>query len=129
MNRVISGRSYEYTIKKALESQNYYVVRSAGSKGKVDLVGIHKLYPVLLIQVKSVVKLPINSFRQFEKDIVEMAQIESKHKSCMFVIIEKQTLNYVVLTFDNINDDGTLTYSISKNSYFGDLIKFRSKQK
>jgi len=39
----IKGRNYEYKTKFILESWNYYVVRSAGSHSKIDLVAFLKL--------------------------------------------------------------------------------------
>jgi len=47
------GRYYEYKVKKQLEQQGYYVVRSAGSHTLFDLIAINpKTSEVLLIQVK-----------------------------------------------------------------------------
>lgn len=34
------GRSFEYRVKKKLESLGYFVMRSAGSKGEVDLLAV-----------------------------------------------------------------------------------------
>lgn len=34
------GRSFEYRVKKKLESLGYFVMRSAGSKGQVDLLAV-----------------------------------------------------------------------------------------
>jgi len=45
------GRRLEYKVKHRLEAKGWYVVRSAGSKGLIDLVAI-KPKKVLLIQVK-----------------------------------------------------------------------------
>ena len=36
----VNGRSFEYRVKRRLEADGYYVVRSAGSKGKVDLLAV-----------------------------------------------------------------------------------------
>lgn len=54
MNRKRKGTYYERKARKILESQDYYVIRSAGSLGLFDLVAIHKSTgEVRLIQVKS----------------------------------------------------------------------------
>jgi len=47
------GRAKEYRVKKKLEQQGYYVIRSAGSHSYFDLIAIHKeKREILLIQVK-----------------------------------------------------------------------------
>lgn len=58
-----SGRQFEYRVKKYLEKLGYYVVRSAGSKGQIDIVAIPTedeitlLPEVLLIQCKHGAKI------------------------------------------------------------------------
>ena len=51
MNRYRAGRAKEYAARKDLERRGAYVVRSAGSKGCIDLVAI---FPeaIWLVQVK-----------------------------------------------------------------------------
>jgi len=51
--RYIKGRNFEYQIKKMLERDGYYVIRSAGSHGAFDLVAI-KGNEVKLFQLKNV---------------------------------------------------------------------------
>ena len=46
------GASFEYRIKNDLEKNGYYVMRSAGSHGIVDLIAL-KFGEMLLIQAKS----------------------------------------------------------------------------
>ena len=53
MNRYRAGRAKEYAARKDLEHRGGYVIRSAGSKGLVDLVAIF-LGVVWLVQVKYV---------------------------------------------------------------------------
>lgn len=49
----ISGRNFEYRVKKYLESKDYFVLRSAGSHSMVDLLAIHRVFGwVLFIQCK-----------------------------------------------------------------------------
>ena len=51
MSRYTTGRRLEYRARDALRAQGYTVVRSAGSKGPIDLVAIGRT--VRLIQVKA----------------------------------------------------------------------------
>lgn len=54
MNTAAKGRKYEWKIRKEFESLGYYVIRSAGSKGKVDLIAINPdIKEICLIQCKS----------------------------------------------------------------------------
>ena len=46
------GADFERALKKHLESKGYFVVRSAGSKGPVDLVAIGTGAEVIFIQCK-----------------------------------------------------------------------------
>lgn len=48
------GARKEYKIKKQLEGEGWFVVRSAGSKGAADLVAFNKeTHEIKLIQVKT----------------------------------------------------------------------------
>jgi len=51
MTRYAIGRRLEYLVRDELIEQGYYVVRAAGSKGKIDLVAWNG-YQFILIQVK-----------------------------------------------------------------------------
>ena len=59
----ISGYNFEQRVKRYFEKKGYYVVRSAGSKGQIDLVAIPTLNSsirasdVLLIQCKHGAKI------------------------------------------------------------------------
>lgn len=57
MSRYALGRSFEYRVRKRLEDVGYFVVRSAGSKGAVDLVGL-RACRVVLVQCKRDGALP-----------------------------------------------------------------------
>lgn len=64
----VAGRNFEYARKKEWSSRGYIVLRTAGSHGPFDLVGIHPSYPVALIQCKRVETPPqanrlLNEFR------------------------------------------------------------------
>lgn len=49
----VSGRNFEYKVKKHLESRGYFVIRSAGSHSPVDLLAVNPTYyHILVIQCK-----------------------------------------------------------------------------
>lgn len=67
MTTVNRGIKYEYKIKKELEHQGYYVIRSAGSHGIYDLVGIHwERQEVVLVQCKYGSEKYISSTKPFK---------------------------------------------------------------
>lgn len=51
-NRYRAGADFEREVRKALVQDGYEVIRSAGSKTKVDLIAWKSLGPVLLVQCK-----------------------------------------------------------------------------
>lgn len=51
MSTATRGRGYEHKVRDALHAAGYYVIRAAGSKGVVDLVGLRGEH-TLLVQVK-----------------------------------------------------------------------------
>lgn len=59
------SRSREYSLKKALERQGYFVIRAAGSKGFADLVAIKPI-------------VDPNAPRRFGKSIYEVRFIQIK---------------------------------------------------
>ena len=46
------GRDFEYSVKQQLERRGYFVMRSAASKGKIDLLAVGKHRPALFVQCK-----------------------------------------------------------------------------
>lgn len=58
-----SGRNFEHRVKKHLENKGYYVMRSAGSRGQIDIVAIPtysyecQVHKTLLIQCKHGTKI------------------------------------------------------------------------
>ena len=46
------GRDFERAVRGRLERRDYFVMRAHGSKGKVDLLAVHKTNPTLFIQAK-----------------------------------------------------------------------------
>lgn len=55
------GMSFERAVRKDLEAKNYFVMRSAGSRGPVDVMGM-KDGQVLLIQCKVAGKLKLREY-------------------------------------------------------------------
>ena len=74
-----SGRAYEYKARKILEREGFYVIRSAGSRGIIDLVAI-KPNKIKLIQVKSTSRDEINipnELKEFAKKYSnQMVEVE-----------------------------------------------------
>lgn len=80
-----SGRKFEYRVKKYLEKEGYYVMRSAGSKSPFDLIAIANnkeffTYKVLLIQCKHGVKIS-------KKECEVIANLEKTFSSNIYCII------------------------------------------
>ena len=46
------GRAFEQAVRGQLERRGYFVLRAHMSKGKVDLLAVHKGFPVLFVQCK-----------------------------------------------------------------------------
>lgn len=73
------GEAFERRVKKDLESKGYFVVRSAGSKGPVDLVcfvgSMHLTSVVWLIQCKRDKRLP-------KKEREAMRELARKYTVC-----------------------------------------------
>jgi Holliday junction resolvase len=53
MSHYRKGSDFERLVKHWLEGEGYFVVRSAGSHGPVDLVAIKGSSPTLLVQCKT----------------------------------------------------------------------------
>lgn len=72
------GRRFEYWIKRQLESENFCVLRSAGSHSVVDIVGFRQ-DSCLLVQAKTTGETIANendAFRKYQKEIESLAQLE-----------------------------------------------------
>lgn len=50
------GREFEHRVKRLLEDAGFYVMRSAASKGVVDLIALRKDVAPLMVQCKMVKK-------------------------------------------------------------------------
>ena len=73
----VSGRRFEYTIKKELQDQGWIAIRSAGSHSPFDIIAI-KEDKILLLQLKKYKggKMPLSEYRKemgklFELDIAK----------------------------------------------------------
>ncbi len=47
------GQAFEYRVRDLFRKHDYYVIKSAGSKGKADLVALKAGRPAVLIQCKA----------------------------------------------------------------------------
>lgn len=52
MTAYTKGRNFEYKVRDDLIEKGYYVTRSAGSKGLIDLVAIHPKNKTIMVQCK-----------------------------------------------------------------------------
>ena len=83
VKRYVKGANFERQVKKDLESSGYFVIRSAGSKGKIDLVAF-KSNDVRLIQCKTngvISKSDRQILRDMSKDLKIKTYIYEKDSS------------------------------------------------
>ncbi len=71
--RYNKGRSFEYLARQELEADGFFVIRSAGSKGPIDLVAID-VNQTKLIQIKSTTKKFSNEY--FKGDIQKLEDLK-----------------------------------------------------
>mgnify|MGYP001772724201 CR=1 FL=1 len=64
----VNGRAFEYRVKKYMEKQGFYVMRSASSKGPFDLLAINQ-YVVYGIQCKANGKVSQKELEEIRKAI------------------------------------------------------------
>ncbi len=69
----VSGRRFEYTIKKELQDQGWIAIRSAGSHSPFDIVAI-KGNKILLLQLKKYQggKMPFSEYRKEMRKLFEL---------------------------------------------------------
>ena len=85
MTNYNKGRAFEYKVKQLLEERGFYVVRSAGSHGIVDLVAIGK-EQVNLVQCKSDGRISpadrdcLSSLTRLMIDLVPVLAVNEKGK-------------------------------------------------
>lgn len=79
MNQYRRGADFERKLKKQYEAWGYLVVRSAGSKGAIDLVGIHPTEPTVLIQAK------LGKTTASER--ANLAVLKKAFPKCLFLLI------------------------------------------
>lgn len=87
------GRSFEYRVKKILEKQGFYVIRSAGSQGAFDLIAI-KRNILYLYQLKKnkYFKIKEVSIKQYYK-LKEEKKLET---NCVYKIKDILFQQFVV---------------------------------
>lgn len=65
--RYQSGRNFEYRVKRYFETQGYFVVRSAGSKGIADLIAISPDGTVSLVQCKLYGTISVKEYEELRE--------------------------------------------------------------
>lgn len=61
MTHYATGRAFEYRVKRDLRKRGYYVSRSAGSHGAIDVLG-HADGVILMVQCKTDGELPADEW-------------------------------------------------------------------
>jgi len=98
------GRQFEYRVKKNLEDKGYLVVRSAGSKSPLDLVGISlgRMYPeVVLVQCKYGAKIS-------KKERDKLSELNNKTPGCVYVFVAWAKPNEQIVYYEPSN--GTILW-------------------
>jgi Holliday junction resolvase len=69
----VSGRRFEYVIKKELQDQGWIAIRSAGSHSPFDIIAI-KGDKILLLQLKKYQggKMPLSEYRKEMRKLFEL---------------------------------------------------------
>jgi hypothetical protein len=117
--RYISGRRFEWKIKKVLEENDYLVTRSSASKGLFDLIGI-KVLPVQenkFVLELEFLQLKKNISHEQAKNILHQIQyaLFKKPVETMFIDYINKDLNY----FKRIMK--LLTIDYSKNNIINSI--------
>ena len=87
------GRAFEYKVRDTYKDNGYYVVRSAGSKGKVDLVALKAGHRTHLIQCKA------GAIASRErKEAVELHAL-AEELGCIGVLASKSKAGKLVLQY------------------------------
>ena len=73
-----AGRAAEYQIRDLYKERGFKVVRSAGSKTKIDLVALHKCGVVIAIQVKRIKKGTQADVQRLVKEFLTNLPMETK---------------------------------------------------
>jgi len=92
MTHYRKGYSLERNVKLHLESQGYYVIRSAGSHGIADLMAKKPDELCYFIQLKSGTKIT-----KYEKKRIE--DFFKLHKFCSVIIITKIKKQFIIENF------------------------------
>ena len=69
----VNGRAYEYKVKKYFEGMGYLMVRSAGSKSPIDLIGLNRKKGVLIVLQCKHGKLSGNTRIKLQRELEEAA--------------------------------------------------------
>lgn len=93
LNKYRKGYDLERKIKKHFEKQDYYVMRSSGSKGLFDLMVLDEARFINLIQLKNGLKISNK-----EKQKIELFAKKWNNTNCL--IIQKENKRYLIEIFD-----------------------------
>lgn len=74
------GAEIEYRIKNALEAEGWYVMRSAGSKGLLDLLAINKKGEMFCIQAKRT-KAKNIPWSKYKEEIKELEKFSEEYNN------------------------------------------------
>ena len=69
MANYASGANFERDVRKYYEAKDYYVIRSAGSKGAVDLIAFNE-YGTILVQCKKQ-----NRKKSYKEDLEKLDEV------------------------------------------------------
>jgi Holliday junction resolvase len=115
--RYVRGRSFEYYVKKAYEEKGFLVVRSAGSRGRIDLVAISKEGKVYMIQCK------IGSLKSVSKsEILSLLNLANEYNSIpvLALKVRKKRRKYLVIFLEGAS-------LIMGNVFQNSLLRFNRK--
>jgi hypothetical protein len=77
----LSGRRLEWQVRKALEDQGYHAMRTAGSHGAFDIIGIrylNKALQIKFIQCKVVKKLTEGVLNKLYNELINTSPIKEE---------------------------------------------------
>lgn len=92
----ISGRRFEYSIKKELEKQGWIAIRSAGSHSPFDIIAI-KNDKILLLQLKHYKEKLPRTVEEREREKFENLNIEKELKVTYSIITDKKQINELIM--------------------------------
>jgi len=106
------GARFEYVVKKALQDQGYFVIRSAGSRSEVDLCGVKintdSVTKVIFVQCKK-------SFMISKDEFYSLKSVSLFHGAIPIVTGKFKKIYYICIS------------DLSYKSFLSDLSKFKKE--